>query len=166
MAIQQNRRDFLRQGVNIGLGVACCCAGFSCRKQQKGSSEKKTPLTKVTGEDFSKLSYCGLVCGEGCKTFAATKNNDYKSKTEIAKDWSAKYGKDFKPEDVHCYGCKAENMPASYYTTICTARKCARERHVITCAHCSDFPACQKQTWTDWPEAKENVQQIRSKLQT
>jgi len=168
MTTQQNRRDFLRQGINIGVGVACCCAGFSCRKQpqQKKSSTKDVPQTKAVGEDFSKSSYCGLLCGEGCKVFAATKNNDYNSKTEIAKDWSAKYGKVFKPEDVHCYGCKTENRPVSYYATICQVRNCARERQVITCAHCNDFPACEKQTWTDWPTLKEKIRQIRSKLQT
>ncbi len=168
MTAQQNRRDFLRQGINIGAGLICCCGSFSCRKrsQSKKSSKKEVSQTKPAGEDFSKLSYCGLACGPNCKIFAATKNNDYQSKVKIADEWSAKYGKSFKPEDVHCSGCKAENMPASYYASICEIRKCAKEKQVMTCAHCSDFPACKKQTWTDWPTLREKIEQIRSKLQT
>jgi hypothetical protein len=167
MTAQQNRRDFLKQGIDVGVGLMCCCAGLSCSKksQQKESSKKSALDTGAAGEDFSKFSYCGLVCGEKCKVFRATKNNDSAAKAEIAKEWSEKYGKDFKPEDVHCSGCKTENIPVSYYAAICEVRNCARQRQVITCAHCGDFPACQKQTWTDWPAARKLIEQIRSKLQ-
>ncbi len=168
MTAQQNRRDFLKQGIDVGVGLACCCAAFSCSKksQQKIYSKENVPQTRAAGEDFSEVSYCGLVCGEKCKVFRATKNNDSAAKAEIAKEWSEKYGKDFKPEDVHCSGCKTENIPVSYYAAICEVRNCARQRQVITCAHCGDFPACKKQTWTDWPTLRGKIEQIRARLQT
>ncbi len=168
MNTQQSRRDFLRQSLSVGTGLVCCCANLSCRSKskQRPSRASNVAQTEMIHEDFSELSYCCIRCDEQCEIFAATKNNDQQSKARIASRWSEKFGKAFKSQDVACYGCKAENMPVSYYATLCSLRKCARDRRVITCAHCDDFPSCQKDSWTKWPSLREKTDQIRNRIQT
>ena len=65
-----------------------------------------------------------------------------------------------KAEELYCDGCKSNRTPFNN----CEAKKCAVSRNLPTCAHCDDFPSCDKEIWTKWPQLKEKVEAMRSKL--
>jgi hypothetical protein len=61
---------------------------------------------------------------------------------EIAQQIKEHYGRDCKAEDVtDCDGCKTEG--GRLLNNKCPVRKCAVEKDVETCAHCSEY-ACEK----------------------
>lgn len=165
MSNEQNRRDFFKLCTTVGAGFSLCCMDFM--RCKKSDTEKPTNTANVppetVDEDFKELGYCSLQCIEKCKIYHATKNNDIEKKKEISKNWSSKFNKDFKPEDVHCDGCKSDHT--SYFAAnLCNIRKCAIEKHVITCAHCKEFPVCEKEEWIKWPNLRNQTEEIRSKL--
>lgn len=142
-----NRRALLRAGacaglaITIGAGVLSCCPGDSHPKE-----------TKRTEDDFSMVAYCCLECDK-CDAYIATQNNDDALRAKVAKEWK------MKAEDVRCDGCKSDNALFN-----CEAKKCATSRNLPTCAHCPDFPSCDKEIWTKWPKLKEKVESMRIKL--
>ena len=44
------------------------------------------------------------------------------------------------------------------------AKKCTMERELPTCAHCDDFPSCDKEIWTKWPELNKKTKEIRRRI--
>jgi len=105
-------------------------------------------------EDFKMVAYCCLECDK-CDVYIATQNNDEELRAKVAKEWK------MKAEELYCDGCKSDRTPFN-----CEAKKCAVSRNLPTCAHCGDFPSCDKEIWTKWPQLKEKVQAMRSKLST
>jgi hypothetical protein len=149
-----DRRNFFKAGILVSSGIAFNCFHFcNCEKFTKRKILKKL--------DFNKLSYCCANCDEGCKIFRATKHNDLEVKKQVALEWSAKYNQDFEPEDVYCYGCRNESVNIGHNLKICTVRKCAKEKQIISCAHCNDFSICENNFWIDWPNMKEKVEEIQ-----
>lgn len=167
MSKEQNRRDFFKLCTTIGAGLSLCCIGFlRCKKSRTEKPQNTANVPPETvDDDFKELGYCGYACKQKCKVYAATKNNDYAMKVKKAKSLSQKYGKDFKPEDIHCEGCRSERL--SYFAVnICTVRECAKKKQLVTCAHCKDFPNCDKDLWTRWPEVKQLIKEMRSRLKS
>jgi len=107
------------------------------------------------------IAYCGIKCSD-CQILIATRDDSEKSRTEVAKTWSQKFGWDLKPEDINCEGCLSEGGKLFNYCETCDIRKCAGEKAVETCADCSDF-GCDKikVIWELAPEAKTNLEGIR-----
>ncbi len=83
-------------------------------------------------------SYCGINCEE-CEAFIATQNQDNHLKTQVAKRWSALYGRQIKPEEVFCKGCRSKGTQGIYCHTMCPIKPCCRERQIETCAECEKF---------------------------
>jgi hypothetical protein len=157
MEQNKTRRNFIKQGLTTGTTMLCCCAGFSCKVTARKTESPSQP--------FDNIGYCSFACTvENCKTLAATKNNDLQAKAKIAERWRKQSGTDVKPEDVACFGCKTKNKPIGYYAQNCDVRKCAHPKNVITCAHCDDFPTCEKETWTRWPKLRQALEKIRNEL--
>ena len=160
-----NRREFMKQSLLTGTGVALCCC-FGCEKStDKEMTSNAEELSKKIGEDINQLSYCGINCNEKCELFRATKNNDLQLKAKVAKEWFNKAEDEFKPEEIFCYGCKTENKPQNQLVANCAVRKCAREKMLAICAQCNAFPTCDKELWTKWPTLKQRIEEIRSKLE-
>lgn len=112
----------------------------------------------------SMISHCGLDCAQ-CPAYLATRKNDQALREKTAAEWSAMYQADIKPEQVVCEGCHAFKGTLFNHCHVCEIRKCAIEKGVQNCAHCSDY-ACETLTafFNMAPEAKTNLDKIRSQL--
>lgn len=143
-----NRRTLLKAGACAGLafigagGGLSCCPGNSCSKE-----------ATLTDNDFSMMAYCCLECDK-CDAFIATQNDDDALRARVAKEWKMRDG------DIHCDGCKSDNALFN-----CEAKKCAIKENHPTCAHCPDFPSCNREIWTKWPKLRQKVEAMRTKLQ-
>ena len=106
------------------------------------------------------LAMCGLSC-ETCPGFLATKNNDDKARTEVARTWSKEYGHEFKPEEINCFGCMSASGPRLMYCDICEIRTCGVDRGLENCGHCMDYP-CERLNhfFGMVPAAKDRLDQI------
>jgi hypothetical protein len=144
---EHNRRDFLKSGVCAGIGFALCQAGLSC--SPSGMVHKKDKLAE---DELAMMAYCCLECDK-CEAYLATKNNDEQLRAKVAEEWKMDV------EKVYCDGCKSENALFN-----CEAKKCAIARDLPTCAHCDDFPSCNKEIWTKHPQLKEKTEKMRAKL--
>ena len=139
------RRDFLKLALAAGL-----LAGCSTRQEVAATptSEPTAPptITPTPGatevsvdsaEGFGQVAYCGIRCQEACPEY--------------------KY-------PISCDGCKSEGTKLGPYCERCTLRKCAGERQVVTCAHCSEYPSCDAEEWTEFPILRILSDQIRNEL--
>lgn len=110
------------------------------------------------------IAYCGLLCHE-CGAFIATMADDNEKRAEVARQWTKDYHKDFKPEDINCFGCRAEGVQVFGYCQICKIRACGRERGVVNCAYCNDYPCDQLTEFFQMvPANKNRLDEIRSQL--
>jgi len=146
-AERQNRREMLRTCACAGFGLVLSTGGFSCHPCNSNHQQ-----VVLDSDDFSMIAYCCLDCTK-CDAYIATQSNDEQLRTKVAKEWKKK------AEEFYCDGCKSDR---ALYN--CEARKCAVSRNLPTCAHCEDFPSCEKEIWTKWPQLKEKVEAMRSKL--
>lgn len=145
----QNRRALLKAGTCAGFAFALGAGGLSCRTGDSHSKE-----VKQTSDDLSMLAYCCLECDK-CDAYLATQNNDDALRAKVAKEWK------MEPEKINCNGCKKDNALFN-----CEAKKCAIAKHLPTCAHCPDFPSCDKELWIKWPILKKKVEAMRIKLKS
>ena len=145
----RNRRELLKTCACAGLSLALGSASLSCCPCSTGREQAMS-----VNEDFKMVAYCCLECDK-CDVYIATQNNDEELRAKVAKEWK------MKAEELYCDGCKSDRTPFN-----CEAKKCAVSRNLPTCAHCGDFPSCDKEIWTKWPQLKEKVQAMRSKLST
>jgi hypothetical protein len=113
------------------------------------------------------ISYCGLIC-QGCPIYCATREQNKQKKEKmraaIARMCKEHYGQECKPEDINdCDGCKATT--GRLFCTNCEIRKCAIEKALENCAHCSEY-ACDrlKEFFVKDQEAKTRLDFIRSSL--
>ena len=85
---------------------------------------------------------------------------------EIAQQIKEHYGRDCKAEYVtDCDGCKTEDSRLLSGSIKCPVRKCAGEKGVETCAHCSEY-TCEKleEFFSTETSAKAALDEIRSRL--
>ena len=149
----QSRRHFIRcTAISAGL---CCPLLTTCSKKEE--------VVEQEGIDYSKFSYCGLECN-ACDLFKATQANDVQEKKRLAKEWFDIEEKDFKAEIFFCHTCKVEDKPHNQFQQTCNVRACAKEKALLTCAHCDELPNCDKEFWTKWPQVKEKIDGMRQEL--
>jgi len=146
---EHNRRGFLRLGACAGIGFALGQAGLSCCPRCSEGEKKK-----LGGDEFAMVAYCCLECDK-CDVYIATMNNDDELRAKVAKQWK------MDAEKLYCDGCKSENALFN-----CDAKKCAVARGLPTCAHCDDFPTCDKDIWTKWPELKKKTEEMRKRFRS
>ncbi len=94
-----------------------------------------------------RIAYCGLNCIK-CPIYLATREKDPKKqrqmREQIARDIKKHYGIESRIEDVtDCDGCTTKNGKLFSGCQKCQIRKCAREKGIENCAHCSEY-ACEK----------------------
>jgi hypothetical protein len=107
------------------------------------------------------ISCCGLEC-TGCEAYIATQDDDDALREKVAKEWSAMYKADIKPEQIHCTGCQSDGALFFYCEHKCEIRKCAKGRGYETCAPCPDF-GCDhlKMVHEMAPAARETLERLR-----
>jgi len=110
------------------------------------------------------MSFCGLLCNE-CGAFIATENDDDTKRAEVAETWSKQYDTDVNPADINCDGCLSDGLRLFSHCKVCEIRKCAKERGIVSCAHCDEY-ACEKleKMLQMVPDARKRLDQIKSGL--
>jgi hypothetical protein len=149
------RRHFLVQGSQVG--VSCCllmCGG---------------KLFAFTGShdeilDLKELTYCGFKCTMECTLLNGTLNNDEYLKKKAYKDWGMKerFGMDFDPELVFCYGCKNEEQVKGPVVKKCTVWACAIEKEHECCIQCKGLSDCDEELWMGFPQFREKVLEMQA----
>jgi hypothetical protein len=115
------------------------------------------------------IAYCGLTC-HTCPIYLATHEEDNEKqrsmRTDIARLCNEKYGTMFGPGDItDCDGCPTEQGRLFRASQSCETRKCARQRGVENCAHCSDYICVKLKAFFDAePEAKTRLDEVRRSL--
>jgi hypothetical protein len=115
------------------------------------------------------VAYCGLTC-QHCPIYLATREKDKekreKMKVDIARICKEQYGMELSPEDItDCDGCKTAGGRLFSGCMKCEIRKCARQKGLENCAHCSEYPCEQLNKFfaTD-PSAKTRLDIIKDEL--
>ena len=93
------------------------------------------------------IAYCGLDCAK-CPIFLVTREANVEKqkqkREEIARQIEKTYGMQCRAEDVtDCDGCPTQGGRLFSGCQKCQIRKCAREKGLENCAHCSEY-ACDK----------------------
>ena len=107
------------------------------------------------------VGYCGIVCSD-CPVLIATQKNDDAERRRVAEVFTKQYGREYKPEDINCDGCISSGPRIFSYCTVCEIRKCGKEKNVVNCASCADYP-CEKlsKLFAGYSKAKETLDEIR-----
>jgi hypothetical protein len=146
-----NRREFLKQCVHLTSAGCVLCAFPLLAEEEK---KKEDALL-----DLSQYTYCGYQCKPDCPLLKATLENDIEAKKKVYEEWKMKerYGFDFDPEKVVCWGCKVEEKKIGYIVKQCPVRSCAVEKKLESCIQCPDLKTCDQELWKNFPKFKENV---------
>ena len=91
--------------------------------------------------------------------------DDDSKRAEVAKQWSARYDADIKPEHINCDGCLSGGRKFFYCSDICELRKCCIEKDLASCAAC-DLYVCDKLNnfFEVAPEARTALDALRSQM--
>ena len=89
------------------------------------------------------IAYCGLDC-EKCEARVATINNDDSLRTKVAKKWSELNKVEITKEMINCTGCKVDGAKTPFCDSMCSIRKCAKEKNFETCGDCERMLCCEK----------------------
>jgi len=145
------RRDFI--STCFKAGAACCtvayCPGLA--------AQDKKP-------DPKKLEYCGYTCPADCTLKKGTLENNIELKKKAFADfkYKEKFGIDFDPEKVFCYGCKsAGDKPLSMPVKVCSVRTCVIEKGIDACIQCDILARCDKALWTNYPKFREKMVELQ-----
>jgi hypothetical protein len=135
------RREFLRLAAIAGILTGCQVNPQSVTSPTSESSTSKPEPASVatySSDDFSQMAFCGIRCRSACPENAYPNN---------------------------CEGCKSASERLNPFCAICSIRKCARAKQVLTCAHCDEYLECKVDTWQMYPMLREKIDQIRVYLQ-
>lgn len=153
------RRDFISTCLKAG---AACCAVAYCPVIAAQDHAKKQDV-KIDPKDFE---YCGYKCPADCPLKKGTLENniELKKKGYEGFKFKEKYGIEFDPEKVFCYGCKVkEGTPLGLPVKSCAVRTCAIDKGYESCIQCDGLAKCDKELWTNFPKFKETVIEMQKK---
>jgi hypothetical protein len=150
MKTEIKRRDFVTKCFKAGVTGCAILYGNSLFGQD--------PL-KLKKEDLKGLTYCCYKCTAECPTYKATIENSVEQKKKVYEDanWKEKFGIDFDPDKVFCFGCKPKDKPLGINVKACTVRICAIEKGYDCCIECNGLTECDKKLWKSYPDFKEKV---------
>ncbi len=157
MTSTNTRRGFLATSAG---SCACLLAPrvLSSEPEDKPGADQPKP-------DFATLAYCCAVCTpERCPLYKASLLDDLEFKKKIAARWEVKLGRRVAPEEVFCFGCKAEPARQGPGVRACSVRPCVLERKVVSCAHCRELASCKKELWINYPDFRARVLRIQKDL--
>jgi hypothetical protein len=155
------RRDFIN--TCFKAGITCCALTYGTKLQGHD-----TIVRQEVKPDPKSLNYCGYKCSQECILLKATTENnaELKKKAYDVFKFKEKYGLEFDPEKVFCYGCKLKDKPVSIPVKSCTVRSCVIEKGYDCCIQCNDLITCDKELWTSFPKFKETVIEMQKKYRT
>ncbi len=164
MSAKHSRREFLEYGAKAGA-VFCALSVWSRIASAQESAPEK-PARELKPLDLKTLSYCGIpraYCERQCELFKATRDDDGKLKKDVYDQWGMKkkFGVEFDPDKIFCYGCKPGDKPLKVGMAECPVRACPRTNGLESCVQCLGLAACDKAYWKEWP----NVFDLAKKLQ-
>jgi len=151
------KTNFQRRGfisTCLKAGVTCCALSYSAALAAQGfvrnGDEKPDP---------DDLEYCGYKCPADCTLKKGTLENNIELKKKAYADFKfrEKYGLEFDPEKVFCYGCKVSGKPSGMPVKSCTVRSCVIEKGYDCCIQCDGLANCNKELWTNFPKFKDHV---------
>ena len=159
MKTKFSRRNFLIKSSEFSIA---CCAFAICPKL---SAMGGFLLKDGEVPDPKKLNYCGYTCPPDCQMHKATLENDIDLKKEAYKLWriEEKYGVEFDPEQVFCYGCKTSNKPLGIVVEKCPVRHCAIEKGYDCCIQCNELTDCELELWKAFPDFYKSVIEMQKK---
>jgi len=158
MKTEFKRRDFIATCVKAG--VTCCALSYGT------TLTGQAPATKQDVKpDPKSLEYCGYKCPADCPLKKGTLDNNVELKKKAYADFKfkEKYGIEFDPVKVFCYGCKTKDKPLSMTVKACTVRKCVIDKGYDCCIQCEGLAKCDKELWTTFPKFRENVIELQKK---
>jgi hypothetical protein len=163
---KQDRRSFL------GQCAKCCGAGCALVILDRiVSAQESAPVKPGQPQkplDLKALCYCGIpqaYCERQCELFKATRDNDLKLKKAVYEQWEMKkkFGIDFEPDKIFCYGCKPGDKPLKVGMAECPVRACPSANGLESCVQCLDLASCDKAFWKDWPSAFESAKKLQAR---
>jgi len=148
------RRQFIKNSTYAGISCCFLMTGFKLSAVSSLYAEKDDEKP-----DPKKLNYCGYVCPEDCPFLKGTLENDVELKKKAYTLWQIKerYGVEFDPEKIFCYGCKADGKPEGIVLTNCTVRSCVLSKKLDCCIECDNLINCNEYLWTRFPEFRNSV---------
>jgi hypothetical protein len=151
------RRDFIN--TCFKAGITCCALAGTAKLSGIGQDIKPDPKS---------LNYCGYKCPADCPLLKGTTENNVELKKKGYENFKfkEKYGIDFDPEKVFCYGCKVKDKPESIPVKSCTVRSCAISKGYDCCIQCDGLTSCNKELWKNFPTFKEQVVEMQKKYRT
>lgn len=113
--------------------------------------------------ESSIIAYCGITCSE-CDAYQATQASDQERLERVAAAWREQFSPDITAETLLCDGCLVDEGRLCSYCDECPIRACAREKDLASCAHCSDYEACDrlKEFFGHAPEMRDVLDGIRA----
>jgi hypothetical protein len=161
MKTQIKRREFISQGTKVG--VAACCL-MMLKSNAFGSAMIKNMFGKEVPDPAS-LNYCGYQCPADCIFLKASLADDAELKQAAYDQWKIKerYGVEFDPEKIFCFGCKPKDKPEGVVLSNCTVRSCAVSKKVESCIQCKDLIECKKALWDQFPDFKLQMIELQKK---
>jgi hypothetical protein len=152
------RRDFVNTCFKAGITCCSIAYGTNLAGHDKAFSQDAKP-------DPKSLNYCGYKCPADCPLLKGTAENnvELKKKGYEAFKFKEKYGMEFDPEKVFCYGCKIADKPMSVPVKACTVRSCVIEKGSDCCIQCDGLAKCDKELWKSFPEFKKQVMDMQKK---
>ncbi len=130
----QSRRQFCNSclAASAALGSGILLPGVLTNAKEKNFESTET--------DYSNIGYCGYNCG-----ICPGQTNDKEARRKMVAGWKKLYGLEIYTEEnipiaKPCAGCKGEGDVADIQ---CQARGCAKEKKVVLCSDCDEFP-CEK----------------------
>ncbi len=157
-----DRRNFV--AACLKAGAACCTIAYcpAMNAMDPVNNQDKKP-------DPKKLEFCGYTCPADCTLKKGTmeNNTELKKKAYAEFKFKEKYGIDFDPDKVFCYGCKsAGSKPASMPVKACTVRKCVIEKGYECCIQCESLAKCDKELWSNLPKFRDAVIEMQKKYRS
>jgi hypothetical protein len=158
MKTELKRRDFI--STCFKAGVTCCALTYGTALTAQDTVKKQD-----VKPDPKSLNYCGYKCSSQCPLYKATVENNTELKKKAYEDFKfkEKYGVEFDPEKVFCFGCKLKDKPLSINVKACTVRNCAIAKSYECCIQCNELTGCNKELWASFPKFKEAVIEMQKK---
>jgi hypothetical protein len=166
MSEKHGRREFLGHGVKT-CAVFCAMGGWrKVASAQEGAAAKTEQAQKPL--DLKALCFCGIpraYCEQQCELFKATRENDVQLKKAVHEKWEMKkkFGVDFDPDTIFCYGCKPGDKPLKVGMAECPVRVCPSAGGLESCVQCLDLSSCDKAFWKDWPNAFDLAKKLQAR---
>jgi hypothetical protein len=158
MKTELKRRDFVAKCFKAGVGCCAFAYGTTLSAQEAEKKQKAKP-------DLKSLTYCGYKCTSECPLYKGTMENNLELKKKAYEEFKfrEKFGVEFDPKKIFCYGCRLTDKPLSINVKACSVRKCAVTKGYESCILCDGLTTCDKELWLSFPKFKDTVIEAQKK---